>query len=334
MKKFINKKTLGILVSIVFIAIILHHTDMGKTVKSFEQIKPVWVVSIIPFFLFAFAARALRWRIFLADRGLKFKSLISSIFIGFSLNCILPARAGEIYRAYFFSKKENLNKTKVFTSVILERFFDGFVLFIVLLTAIYLVHSSALFLKIAFLAGLIFLGGLAFLLVLVKIQKNGTRRENIRLFFLKLNAKRPESVNRVFSVIDSFFEGLKALNSNSLLAKAFLMTFLIWSMEGTIMYLVIKGFGVNISYFGAFLVLAVTAFSSLIPAGPAAIGPYQWGYIIALAAFNVERELALAVSITNQFIIILLILSFGFYFMWKDHISINDREIKRELNWS
>jgi len=307
---------------------------MEKTIQAFSRVNPLFILPIIPIYLLSFVIRAYRWKTFLSGENLKFMSLLSSIFIGFSLNCILPARAGEIYRAYFFSKKENLNRTKVFTSVILERFFDGFVLFTILVAVIYLVHKSALFFNIAYLAGLIFLGGLGALMIIVKLQQSGNKREKIKSFLLKIGEKRETAINKAFSVINSFFEGLKTLDSYRILFKIVSLTFLIWVLEGSIVFLVIKSFGIDITYLGAFLVLTVTAFSSLIPAGPAAIGPYQWGYIIALNAFNIQTELAFAISIVNQLILILIILSAGVYFMWKDHITINEKVIEDELNWT
>ena len=334
MNKLINKKSLGILISLVFIGIIVYQVDMEKTIQAFSRVNPLFILPIIPIYLLSFVIRAYRWKTFLSGENLKFMSLLSSIFIGFSLNCILPARAGEIYRAYFFSKKENLNRTKVFTSVILERFFDGFVLFTILVAVIYLVHKSALFFNIAYLAGLIFLGGLGALMIIVKLQQSGNKREKIKSFLLKIGEKRETAINKAFSVINSFFEGLKTLDSYRILFKIVSLTFLIWVLEGSIVFLVIKSFGIDITYLGAFLVLTVTAFSSLIPAGPAAIGPYQWGYIIALNAFNIQTELAFAISIVNQLILILIILSAGVYFMWKDHITINEKVIEDELNWT
>ena len=343
--KLLNKKFLGILISLIFILIIINQLDINKTIKYFGLMNPLFILPIIPIYLSSFLFRAFRWKIFLSGNKIKLNSLLSSLFVGFSLNCVLPARAGELYRAYFFSKKENLRKTKVFTSVILERIFDGFILFLILLTVICLVYPDVLFFKIAISAVLIFFGSFTFLLILVKLQKTGDKRNKIKLLFLKIasikflslkiSKKVEKFINTVFSILNSFLEGLESLNSVSLLIKSVFYTCLIWLIEGTFIYLVIKSFGINISFWGALLVLTVTAFASLIPAGPASIGPYQWGYIIALKFFNIEPELALAVSIVNKFITIFLILSAGYFFIWKDHININKEKLikEEELSW-
>lgn len=338
MQKILNKKFLGIIISLGFIIAIINQVDINKTIKSFGLMNPLFIIPIIPVYLTSFIIRSFRWRIFLHKKGLKFNSLLSSIFIGFSLNCILPARAGEIYRAYFFSKKENLDKTKVFTSVILERIFDGVTLFLILSIAIYLICAGKMFSQIALSAGMVFLGGFCFLLALAKIQKQGNKRKKIKFFILKTIGFLPEKIknfskriiNKVFSVLHSFIESLSTLDSWGLLAKTIFFSFLIWLMEGSAMFMVIKSFGLSIPFAGAMLVLTVTAFSSLIPAGPAGVGPYQWGYIIALGVFGIEPELGFAVSIINQLIAVLIVLSAGALFVWKEHIKLE--EVNKNIN--
>ena len=327
-----NKTIPGILISLILIIILFRHIDLNQTIKSFGRMNPLFILPIIPVYMLSFVLRAFRWRVLLNNNKLKFSSLLSSIFIGFSLNCVLPARAGEIYRVYFFGKKENLSKTKVFTSVILERIFDGLTLFLILITAICLINPGNLFSKIAFLAGMVFFSGFVLLLALVKMQNTGNKREKIKLFLVKLLGFLPEIIkisgenliNKIFSILNSFIEGLQTLNSWNGLIKSCFYSLLIWLAEGFFMFLVIKSFGINLSFIGVLLVLAVTAFSTLIPAGPAGIGPYQWGYIIALDVFGISHELSLAVSIINQLLIIILILLAGSFFFLKEHIKFDE----------
>ncbi len=337
MKFLLNKKIFGILISLLFIGAIISQVDVDKTILSFGLMNPVFILPVIPVYIMSFILRAFRWNFFLHNPGLRFNSLLSSIFIGFSLNCVLPARAGEIYRAYFFSKKENLNKTKVFTSVILERIFDGITLFMILAVTIYFICPGKLFSKIALIAGLVFFSGFIFLLVLSKIHEKGDKRKKIKVFLLKILGFFPEKlkkfaevlIDKGFLIFHSFIEGLIMLDSWRLLIRTIFFSFLIWIMEGSCMFFVIKSFGIEISLLGALLVLSVTAFSSLIPAGPAGIGPYQGGYMLALSVFNIEPELAFAVSVINQLLVVILVLSAGSFFVWKEHVKLE--EIKQNL---
>lgn len=330
--KLIDAKALGIIVSAVLIIILLNTVDIFRTIKAFALMDMSCIGVILLIFLLSFVIRALRWRILLNKPDLKLYSLLSSILIGFSLNCILPARAGELYRAYFFGKKENMKKTKVFTSVVLERVFDGIILFLMLCLAIYVFSPGVLFSQIACYAGTLFLGCFTIFLIFAKMQESGNRREKIKNFLFKLLMFLPTSLqtganaqlNKGFSLLNIFFDELKMLNSHLSLFGTVFYSVIVWLAEGLTMFLVIKSFGVEISFLGALLVLSVTAFSTLIPAGPAGIGTYQWGYVAALGVFGVDREIGLAISVMNQLLAIFLVLTAGAIFTWKEHINLED----------
>lgn len=336
-RKLIDAKLIGILVSTFLIIVLLSMVDIPKTIQAFSLMDTGYIVFILPIFLISFIIRALRWRILLNKPDLKVYSLLSSILIGFSLNCILPARAGELYRAYFFGKKENLKKTKVFTSVILERVFDGITLFLILCLAIYIFSPGVLFSQIACSAGALFLGCFTMLLIFAKVQESGNRREKVKIFLSGLLIFLPVSLqtgaqtqlNKVFSLLNIFLEELKMLNSHLSLFSTVFYSLIVWLAEGLTMLLVIKSFGIEISLLGALLVLSVTAFSTLIPAGPAGIGTYQWGYVVALGVFGVDKETGLAISITNQLLAIFLVLTAGAVFGWKEHINL--AELRQKL---
>lgn len=336
-RKLINAKALGIIVSAVLIVILLSTVDISRTIQAFALMDTNYMAFILLIFLLSFVIRALRWKILLNKPELKLHSLLSSIFIGFSLNCILPARAGELYRAYFFGKKENMKKTKVFTSVVLERVFDGLILFLMLCLAIYVFSPGVLFSQIACYAGALFLGSFTVLLIFAKVQESGNRREKAKNFLAGLLMFLPTSLqtwanaqlNKGFSLLNIFLDELKMLNSHLSLFGTVFYSVIVWLAEGLTMFIVIKSFGVEISFLGALLVLSVTAFSTLIPAGPAGIGTYQWGYVVALSAFGVDRETGFAISVMNQLLAIFLVLTAGAIFTWKEHINLE--EVRQKL---
>jgi glycosyltransferase 2 family protein len=336
--KLINGKTLGIVISLLFIGVLLGTVDIQKTVQAFSLMNMRYVGLIVVVYSLAYIIRALRWRILLNTGNLTLLSLLSSLMIGFSLNCVLPARAGEIYRAYFFSKKEGLRKTKVFTSVILERIFDGITLFLMLCAAIYIFSPGDLITKIAFSAGIMFLGSFAVLLIFARIQTDGRRRRITRLslskaiLHLPMRAQNTANIllNKFFSSLNTFLEEIKMLNSCMSLFGIVFYSFLVWLAEGFAMYMIIHSFGIQVPMMGALLVLSVTAFSTLIPAGPGGIGPYQWGYVIAMGVFGVTKETGFAISIINQMLTITLVLAAGAFFGWKEHINLDDVRQKLE----
>lgn len=340
-----HKKIIGLLVSIFFIVLILHQIDLNKSFAALKSFNLSYIPLIIPVYYLAFIFRSYRWKIILSEyRHLKIRSLISSLFIGFTANAILPARMGEFYRAHLFGKKEDIKRGTVFASIILERIIDGTVLFLMLLFLIYFLYSKPWLFKLATVVGFIFVGGFIFLLLFAKFGRSEVFLQKSGILFLKnlfniCLTKLPYSVQNLVDkskdgflyLLHSFIDGLDIFHHPTLLFKTFLLTILVWLCEGATMMLVIKSFGISINLFSALFVMCVTAFSTMIPAGPASIGPYQWGYILALSVFAVNKDVAFTVSIINQLIAIILISAAGLYFMWKDHINIKEIEEDIEL---
>ncbi len=60
-------------------------------------------------------------------------------------------------------------------------------------------------------------------------------------------------------------------------------------------------FGVTLHLSGYLLVYALAALGTMLPSGPAYIGPYQYAFVLALGFFAITRETTLAISVAAQF---------------------------------
>src|SRR5205085_7390060 len=84
---------------------------------------------------------AWRWQYLLAPMGTpSFSNAFQATAVGFAASAVLPARAGEVIRPYFLSRRErrpSLSATSAFATIILERLLD--MLAVLVLLAIYVV---------------------------------------------------------------------------------------------------------------------------------------------------------------------------------------------------
>lgn len=318
------KKIIGPLISIIFIILIIKQVDLKDSIQYFKHIDLKYIFLIIPVYYLSYLLRAFRWRMILSNSGsLKIMSLISALFIGCVANCILPARMGEIYRAHIFGKKENLKRVKIFASIVIERILDGTVLFLILLSLVCLLFPKPWLFQLALLVGFIFIGSFIFF---VLCAKHGDFIIS-KIFKQDFLNKLPVFLQKVINNhLRTFIEGLDSFSSFNLIVKSSLITLIIWLLESLVIILVIKSFGISINLLAALFIVSIIAFSTLIPAGPASIGPYQYGYIVALALFGINKENAFAISIVNQLLSICLLSLAGLFFIWKDHIRIKDLE--------
>ena len=92
--------------------------------------------------MLAYLVRAWRWQFLLIGVGhIPLRSLWSSIMIGFMGNNILPARLGELLRAYSLGRSAGVSRSAALASVVVERILDIGVLLLIFGTVF--VHGPA-----------------------------------------------------------------------------------------------------------------------------------------------------------------------------------------------
>jgi len=93
----------------------------------------------------SFPLRALRWRILLQNVGFtkangvhlpKFWRLVEIIYISFFANVIVPAKLGDLYRAYMLRQDIGVSTSRSFGTVLAERLLDLIVLLLLFIPAI------------------------------------------------------------------------------------------------------------------------------------------------------------------------------------------------------
>lgn len=93
----------------------------------------------------SFPIRTLRWRLLLQNVGYtkangvelpKFWKLLEIIYISWFTNVIVPAKLGDLYRAYLLRRETGLPATRTFGTVIAERLLDLIVLLLIFIPAV------------------------------------------------------------------------------------------------------------------------------------------------------------------------------------------------------
>lgn len=132
-----KKKILALVVTILLLVLIFYKIDVKELITTFKEFnfKNIWL--IVPLYISTLYLRGIRWKALLLNNP-KYSSLhLGEVFtVGSMLNVFLPARAGDVYRAYYLGAVKNEKKMKVFGSIILERTLDGICVFGILLSAI------------------------------------------------------------------------------------------------------------------------------------------------------------------------------------------------------
>jgi glycosyltransferase 2 family protein len=147
-KRLLNWRT--ILPLVIVIALLIYvaqktNIDPQQTWATIRSANLVFFLAAFLVYYLSFPIRALRWRLLLGNVGFNkangiqlphFLKLVEIIYISFFANVVVPARLGEIYRAYLLRQETGLSATRTFGTVLAERLLDLIVLVLLMITAI------------------------------------------------------------------------------------------------------------------------------------------------------------------------------------------------------
>lgn len=154
-KKLLNWRTLIPLI-IVIVAIIFFvqktHIDPHQTWTAIRSANIIFFLAAFVTYYLSFPLRAMRWRLLLENVGFtkengvhlpKFWKLTEIIFISWFANAIVPAKLGDLYRAYLLRQETHVSATRSFGTVLAERLLDLIVLLLLFLPAVIIsLHSN------------------------------------------------------------------------------------------------------------------------------------------------------------------------------------------------
>ncbi len=278
-------------------------------------------------FVIAFV-RSQRWK-FIIDAGKKVDSLsiFSTFSIGMMMNLLMPALTGQVARIFLLARKEDIKKTTAFTSVVLEILFDALVL-VGLLFVVSLFYVFPESIRSWEIIGAVLV--IALSIVLWRMSRHHHEAE--------LKVKRRIDwpavswIERLTDIKNSFIVGLKMLRSRKHLYLVSALTALSWLLQAIMVYLLIAAFSLNITFWGAVIIMIINTVLVTIVVTPVNIGTFQLACVFALSLFHVGRQTALSFSIILHTFNYLPPLLLGWFFSireglsFKKLISERDRE--------
>lgn len=147
-KRLLNWRTLVPLV-IVIVALVFfakkQNIDLKETWSVIRSANILFFFAAFATYYLSFPLRTLRWRMLLENIGYKkengialpsFWKLLEIIYISFFANVVVPAKLGDLYRAYLLRQEINVSATRSFGTVLAERLLDLIVLLLILIPAI------------------------------------------------------------------------------------------------------------------------------------------------------------------------------------------------------
>lgn len=324
-----KRKILALVITLALLGIIFYKINWHELVSTFKDFNFKNMVYIVPFYVLTLYLRGIRWKALLLNNP-KYSALhLGEVFtVGSMLNIFLPARAGDVYRAYYLGAVKEEKKMKVFGSIILERTLDGICVFLILLAAVLMYFREQWILNLAYGIGALFIGSLFVFYLIFKFNKIDLICEKSTGLAEKLPAKisipLKSFITKVCSYINSFMEGFEVLDNFKCTFIAFLTSLIIWGIECYVAFLIVDSFDLGLGFAAGLFVISLISFSTMLPSTSVFLGPYQYAYILALGIFNIPKSTALAVSTVHQAILMLMLTVIGVFYLMKFNISLNE----------
>lgn len=258
--------------------------------------KPSWLLLAVLLTSLSYLFRARRWQFLFPDKVLSFAQSTKVLVLGFFMNNLLPARAGELVRAHLGSRVSNEKRTLVLATIASERLADGLMLSLMFIAFAIGIGDQAYsknLLYVALLFGAVAIGVIVVLLLRTHVfalaEKLHTRFDN----------KASEySLDR----LKVFVNGLAPLFARSKIVRISVWTVIIWGTELLVYISVLKAYGATISLPYSVLFLVSVNFSSLVPAAPGGFGVIEAIASAVLVSIGIEKEHALSMVFSQHII--------------------------------
>jgi glycosyltransferase 2 family protein len=315
---------IGILISAVAVWLSMRDVRIGEVLDALSRANYVGFVVVMALTVFGFWIRAFRWRWLIATpKPLPLDSLFSATMIGFMANNLLPLRLGEFVRAWALGRRENISKTTVFATVVVERVVDMITLlamlgFVVILHPLSnqseagrMVQAGATVLVIAS----------AFLLIsLVVIEHNPALMKRLVVWIAGL---MPEKVRpKMQATLGHFLEGLALFRSVGTLLWVLLLSFVMFGMYALALHVSIWALGIQAPWYAGLTMLVITAIGIMVPAAPGYIGTLNLACVAGLALFSVGKDQSVPFSWfywASQWLPISVV---GLYYLRREGLSL------------
>ena len=272
---------------------------------------PLLLLGAFAVFYLGFPLRGLRWAILVRGTGfpLRIRDATEIIFISWLVNCLVPAKLGDLYRAYLLKINSTVSLSRTFGTVFIERILDLFAIVVFGLGSGYWSFRGRLPAEVQ----VVFAIGVAVVVVLAASLLT------MRNFGRRIITALPLP-HRVLEFYDRFEEGVFSAVGLRALPRLIVLTALIWSTEAMRLFLVVEAMGfpeIHLGISGAFFVALTGSLLTAVPFTPAGIGIVESAVVFVLTqVYNVPPTEALAITLVDRVISVLSIIGFGSIAYW------------------
>ena len=313
-KRLLNWRTIvPLIIAIIALVIFAQKININPklTLVAMRNANIYFVLAAFSIYYLSFPIRTVRWRMLLENVGYteengihlpKFWKLLEIIYASWFANVIVPAKLGDLYRAYLLRREAGLPASRTFGTVLAERLLDLIVLLLLFIPGVFISLHENLPPQLVL--------GLKITMVLVLVGIIGLFM--LRMFPTQIGMVVPK---RFRGYYNQFQEG--TLGSFRRIPTLTGLTFGVWACETLRFFFIALALnlfsGSLIHVLSASLFIALgEALLTVIPFTGGGIGLVEGGMLAMITLFTPNTSLALAAIVIDRAISLFSILVIGF----------------------
>lgn len=300
----------GVAISLVFLVLTLSRVDLAEVARALAAVAPAGLALAVVLTMVEVAVRALRWqRLLLPILPVPYDGAFRQLCVGYFANSVLPARLGDVARAFLAGDAFGLSKMVTFGSIVIERLGDGLTILLIVTVLILTLPEAAALAAVAVPVAVLGFGAVA-VLGLVLVVTHRTRVATT-------------GIGRLVRVVTARLEpALAGLRTPLRLVRFLALTLVAFGVGVTTFTVLATALGLHVTPLQGALVLGGLALSTAIPAAPGSIGTYEFVGVAIMTSLGFPADESLAAVLLAHLVATLPPAVTGLAVVWHDHIRL------------
>jgi len=247
-----------------------------------------------------YSARILRWSTMLRAAGADTSPMkCAAPFLGsIALNNVLPARLGDVVRAFVFPSALGISRIVSTGTLVMERLADLATLLLFLLIGLVAYPTARLPESVKLSAIVLSVGAVVALLAIFVFSGPlssfcfGLARRDF--------GKHNTIARRLLTGCAALLATFRAMSRPSVLIGIFALSLLAWAGESGLFLAFLKGFGISATPASAAIVMTMATLATLVPSSPGYVGPFHLAAYTAMTLLGSSADVAASFAVLTH----------------------------------
>ena len=265
--------------AVLFLYFAFSDVNFSDVMELVSQASLLWIIIFAASIMLGHYVRALRWKYILhsVKPDVKMWNLFGALMIGYGVNCVTP-KLGEVTRAIMIGKYENLSRSSMFGTVIVERVIDIISLGAAVIISAF-IWSASLYETFPWLEAALYISAIILFFILLMIYLSVKFKERFYGYVIKLAGKissnLAERLGYIFEMLNQGFTSLKGSKNIALTFITSILILLIYALTSYLGFFMLdmQSTG-SVTYTMGWVVMSISAIGVVVPT-PGATGSYH-----------------------------------------------------------